>query len=429
MIEQVRHLTARMGKNNSPTIESYRDDGGYETAMKALAMEPEEVIEVVKASGLRGRGGAGFPTGLKWTFLPKEREKTYLCVNADESEPGTFKDRLILDFDPHLLLEGILITCHALKSDHAFIYIRGEFCRPYRRLRDAVREAYDAGLFGDNVMGTGRTLHCTIHRGGGAYICGEETALLNSIEGKKGQPRIKPPFPTNHGLFGKSTVINNVETLANVPLILRDGAEEFRKYGTEKSPGTRLFGVSGHVNRPGVYEFPHGIRLIDLIEDACGGVRDGNALKAVIPGGSSVPILTADEARELILCFDACMAAGTMLGSAGVIVMDETTCMVKALDRLTHFYGHESCGQCTPCREGSGWIAEIVSKIASGSGTPADLDKLVDLGRQISGNTICVFSDAVSMPVTSFTTKFRSEFEDHVNGGVCVAKKTTAATA
>ena len=422
VIEEVRLLTARIDKKDSHTLESYRADGGYETAKRALRMEPDEVTGIVKASGLRGRGGAGFPCGLKWTFLPKVREKTYLCVNADESEPGTFKDRVLLEYDPHLLIEGIIISCHALRSDHAFIYIRGEFCRPFTRIRDAVKEAYDAGILGADAMGPGRRLDVTIHRGGGAYICGEETALLNSIEGKKGQPRIKPPFPTNCGLFSQSTVINNVETLANVPIILRIGADEYRKHGTEKSTGTRLIGVSGHVNKPGVYELEHGVRLIDVIEDVCGGMRNGNALKAVIPGGSSVPVLTADEAKDLVLCFDECMAAGTMLGSAGVIVMDETTCMVWALDKLTHFYAHESCGPCTPCREGSGWIAELVSKIESGSGTPADLDKLVNLAGQIVGNTICVFSDAVSMPVTSFTTKFRSEFEAHVNGGSCLAK-------
>ncbi len=426
MIEETKVLTSRIHKKDSHTLESYREDGGYEAAAMALAMDPDEVTAIVKDSGLRGRGGAGFPTGLKWTFLPKDRDFTYLCVNADESEPGTFKDRVILDLDPHLMIEGTVISCHALKSEHAFIYIRGEFCRPYRRLVAAVQEAYEAGILGDNVLGTGRKLDITIHKGAGAYICGEETALLNSIEGLRGQPRIKPPFPTNHGLFGRSTVINNVETLANVPVILKEGAEVYRSRGTEKSPGTRLFSVSGHVERPGVYELEHGVSFKDMLNDICGGVKGGRALKAVVPGGSSVPVLTAEESMKLQMDFESCQECGTMLGSAGVIVMDETTDMVWALDKLTHFYAHESCGQCTPCREGTGWVAELVHLINQGRAKSADFDKLIDLGTQICGNTICVFSDAVFMPVMSYTTKFRSEFESKLIDSAPVHEKVGA---
>jgi len=403
MTGETKILKARMDREDSHTLDAYKSAGGYGTLRKALAMAPEDVVAVVKDSGLRGRGGAGFPTGLKWTFLPKEREITYLCVNSDESEPGTFKDRLILEKDPHLLIEGILISCHAIRCRHAYLYIRGEFCITYERIRDAVKEAYASGILGGGM-------DITIHRGAGAYICGEETALLNSIEGKKGQPRIKPPFPTNAGLFDKPTVINNVETLANVPFIVENGADAYRAHGTEKSPGTRLISVSGHVERRGVYEVEHGVAFRDFLEGLCGGVRGGKKLKAVIPGGSSTPVLTAEEALRVHLDFESVQEAGSMLGSGAVIVMDETTDMVWALDKLTHFYAHESCGQCTPCREGSGWIAELVHKIALGRGTMTDLEKLESLADQITGNTICVFSDATAMPVKSFVSKFRGEF-------------------
>ncbi|RPJ42177.1 MAG: NADH oxidoreductase (quinone) subunit F [Candidatus Latescibacterota bacterium] len=414
-----------MGNPESHTLRAAEAAGGYLASRKAFAMKPEEVVQIVKDSGLRGRGGAGFPTGLKWTFLPKERGTTYLCVNADESEPGTFKDRLILERDPHLLIEGILIACHAIRCEHAYLYIRGEFCLPYQRLRWATDEAYAAGLLGPNARGAGLSVDLTIHRGAGAYICGEETALLNSIEGKKGQPRIKPPFPTNAGLFGKPTVINNVETIANLPFILEKGVEAYRRVGTEKSPGTRLMSVSGHVERPGVYEVAHGIPMRALIEDLAGGIRGGRRLKALIPGGSSTPVLTAEEAYGVNVDFESVQAAGSMLGSGGCIVMDETTDMVWALDKLTHFYAHESCGQCTPCREGSGWIAEIVHRIAKGEGTVKDLAKLESLAEQIVGNTICVFSDALAMPVTSHVKKFRAEFEARLVDRAAAAAPTT----
>ncbi|MBN1826229.1 MAG: NADH-quinone oxidoreductase subunit NuoF [Candidatus Eisenbacteria bacterium] len=416
MIAETRVITARMNDTDSHTLEGARAAGGYDAARKAFAMEPEAVTALVKESGLRGRGGAGFPCGLKWSFLRKERDVTYLCVNADESEPGTFKDRLILERDPHLLIEGILIACRAIRCAHAYLYIRGEFDLPYRRIRDAAAEAYRAGLLGPDAAGSGHPIDLTIHRGAGAYICGEETGLLNSLEGRKGQPRIKPPFPTDAGLFGKPTVINNVETLANLPFILTSGAEAYRAHGTEKSPGTRLFGVSGHVERPGLFELAMGVPMRALIEDLCGGVRGGKRLKAVIPGGSSTPVLTAEEAMAVTLDFESVQEAGSMLGSAGVIVMDETTDMVKALDVLIRFYAHESCGQCTPCREGVIWIARTLHKIAEGRGGRADLEKLEDLAHGITGNTICVFSDAAAMPVLSFLSKFRGEFEARVSG-------------
>ncbi|MFH1680580.1 MAG: NADH-quinone oxidoreductase subunit NuoF [Candidatus Eisenbacteria bacterium] len=411
MTAETTLLKARMGNPESHTLAAARAAGGYRASAKALAAAPEEVVAAVKDSGLRGRGGAGFPTGLKWTFLPKNRDVTYLCVNSDESEPGTFKDRLILERDPHLLIEGVVIACHAIRSAHAYLYIRGEFCLPHERIRAAVDEAYASGLLGPDAGGPGRAIDLTIHRGAGAYICGEETALLNSVEGKKGQPRMKPPFPTNAGLFGKPTVINNVETLANLPFILERGPEAYRAIGTEKSPGTRLMSVSGHVERPGVYEVAHGVPMRGLIEDLAGGVRGGRRLKAVIPGGSSTPVLTAEEAYAVNVDFESVQAAGSMLGSGGCIVMDETTDMVWALDKLAHFYAHESCGQCTPCREGAGWIAEIVHKIAAGRGTAGDLEKLESLSSQIVGNTIYVFSDALAMPVVSHLRKFRAEFE------------------
>lgn len=414
MIAETILLKARMVNPDSHALVSARAAGAYRASAKALAEEPEEIVRLVKDSGLRGRGGAGFPTGLKWTFLPKNRDATYLCVNADESEPGTFKDRLILEKDPHLLIEGIVIACHAIRCAHAYLYIRGEFCLPYERIRAAAAEAYAAGLLGPNAGGSGQPIDLTIHRGAGAYICGEETALLNSIEGKKGQPRMKPPFPTNVGLFGKPTVINNVETLANLPFIVENGPDAYRAIGTEKSPGTRLMSVSGHIEKPGVYEVAHGVPMRGLIEDLAGGVRGGRKLKALIPGGSSTPVLTAEEAYAVNVDFESVQATGSMLGSGGCIVMDETTDMVWALDKLAHFYAHESCGQCTPCREGSGWIAEIVQKIAAGNGTRKDLEKLESLAAQIVGNTICVFSDALAMPVVSHVTKFRAEFEAHL---------------
>ncbi|MCA9729080.1 MAG: NADH-quinone oxidoreductase subunit NuoF [Candidatus Eisenbacteria bacterium] len=417
---EVKLLTRNFENPESWTLAAYEKAGGYRTFPKALAMDPEAVIQLVKDSGLRGRGGAGFPTGMKWGFVPKGTEKPkYLCVNADESEPGTFKDRYLLEKDPHALIEGIIITCWAVGIHHAYVYIRGEFGLPYYRLRDAVQEAYDKGYLGTNVGGKGFQLDITIHRGAGAYICGEETGLIESLEGKKGQPRLKPPFPAVIGVFGCPTVVNNVETIQAVTWILEHGAAEYKKYGTEKSPGTKLFSVSGHVNRPGVFEIPLGLPCKTLVHDLCGGIRNGKRQKANIVGGSSVPVLTGEEADQVDLDYESLAAAGTMLGSGGMIVMDEDTCMVWTLAVILKFYAHESCGQCTPCREGTGWIRNLVYRLEAGGGTAQDLDKLLSITKNMMGTTICVLADAAAMPTESFLKKFRREFEAHAGAGRC----------
>ncbi|MDM7915982.1 MAG: NADH-quinone oxidoreductase subunit NuoF [Candidatus Eisenbacteria bacterium] len=417
---EVRLLTRNFDHPASWTLDAYEGAGGYRAVRKALAMEPAAVIEEVKKSGLRGRGGAGFPTGMKWSFVPKESKlPKYLCVNADESEPGTFKDRYLLERDPHALLEGIVITCWAVGIHSAYVYIRGEFGLPYHRLQDAVEEAYAKGYLGKSVFGSRFDLDVTIHRGAGAYICGEETGLIESLEGKTGKPRIKPPFPALVGVFGGPTVVNNVETLTAVPWILENGADAYHAWGTEKSPGTKLFSVSGPVVRPGVYEIPLGLPLPDLVYGLCGGIRDGKKMKANIPGGSSVPVLTAAEAEKVNLDYEALAAAGTMLGSGGMIVIDEDTCMVWALSIIEKFYAHESCGQCTPCREGTGWLRDLVSRLEAGGGTPGDMDKILSITRNMIGTTICVLSDAAAMPAASFVQKFRPEFEAHVGAGRC----------
>lgn len=407
-------LTKNWGVKDSHKLGVYESDGGYSTLKKLFAMQPVEVVEEVKKSGLRGRGGAGFPTGLKWSFVPQDNPKPkYLCVNADESEPGTFKDRYILELDPHRLLEGIIICCYAIRSNTAYIYIRGEFVFPYHRLEEAVAEAYAKGYLGKNIQGSGYDLDVFVHRGAGAYICGEETALMESLEGKRGMPRLKPPFPAVVGLFGCPTVINNVETIAALPYIMGQGADAYRKFGTEKSPGTKLFSVSGHVQKPGNYEVPLGYPFKKLLED-CGGMREGRALKAVIPGGSSVPILTAAECEDLTLDYEGCAAKGSMLGSGGLIVMDETVDMVKALTNLAHFYAHESCGQCSPCREGTGWSYKILHRIVAGEGRVGDIEQLVANADNMAGKTICVLADALAMPIWSYVKKFRKEFEAYI---------------
>lgn len=417
---EVRLLTRNFGIPESWTIAAYERAGGYRTAPRVLAMDPAAVIEETKKSGLRGRGGAGFPTGMKWSFVPKDsKAPKYLCVNADESEPGTFKDRYLLELDPHALVEGIVICCWAVGIHHAYIYIRGEFGLPYYRIRDAVAEAYAKGYLGKGIFGTSFDLDVTIHRGAGAYICGEETGLIESLEGKTGQPRIKPPFPAVVGVFGGPTVVNNVETIAALPWIFEHGADAYKKYGTEKSPGTKLFSVSGPVVRPGVYEIPLGMPLKTLVHDLCGGLRDGKGMKANIVGGSSVPVLTGEEAMAVDLDYESLAAAGTMLGSGGMIVIPEGTCMVWALAVLEKFYAHESCGQCTPCREGTGWLRDLVTRLESGGGSQGDLDKILSITRNMIGTTICVLSDAAAMPAASFVTKFRSEFELHVGAGRC----------
>ncbi|HKY63750.1 MAG TPA: NADH-quinone oxidoreductase subunit NuoF [bacterium] len=409
-------MTKNWGVKDSHKLSVYESNGGYRTLTKLFAMKPVDVVEEVKKSGLRGRGGAGFPTGLKWSFVPQDNPKPkYLCVNADESEPGTFKDRFIMELDPHLLLEGIIVCCYAIRSHTAYIYIRGEFVFPYHRLEEAVAEAYAKGYLGKNIQGSGYDLDVYVHRGAGAYICGEETALMESLEGKRGWPRLKPPFPAVVGLFGCPTVINNVETIAALPYIMREGADGYRKFGTEKSPGTKLFSVSGHVQRPGNYEVPLGYPLKKLIYEDCGGMRDGKALKAVIPGGSSVPVLTAAECEDLTLDYEACVAKGSMLGSGGLIVMDETVDMVKALENLAHFYSHESCGQCSPCREGTGWSYKILKRMVAGEGRPGDIEQLVANADNMAGKTICVLADALAMPIWSYVKKFRKEFEKYIN--------------
>jgi NADH-quinone oxidoreductase subunit F len=403
-------------------IETYMKNGGYTALEKAVtSMTPEEVVEEVVKSGLRGRGGAGFPAGRKWSFLPKDgRKPVYLCVNADESEPGTFKDRELMEKEPHMVIEGTLITAYAIKCRTAFIYIRGEFAYAARQLARAIQEAGKKGFVGKNVLGKGVDIEIIIHRGAGAYICGEETALMTSLEGNQGYPRVKPPFPAISGLYGCPTIINNVETLSNVPHIVNRGGDWFASIGTPKSTGTKIFCLSGHVNKPGNYELPMGTPLRELIYEYGGGIRDGRNLKAVIPGGSSVPVLTADKV-DVRLDFESLAEAGTMLGSAGVIVVDETVCMVKAALNMSRFYQHESCGQCTPCRQGTYWLQRILHRIEHGQGREEDLDLLLDICSNIEGNTICPLGDAAVPAVRSTVRNFREEYEYHIANKKCLA--------
>ncbi len=408
---EVRVLSTHFGDPRARTMDGALANGRYQALKKAFEMGPDAVTEEVKASGLRGRGGAGFPTGVKWSFMPKEPTKPhYLCCNADESEPGTFKDRELMRWDPHQLIEGCLIGAFAIRAQHAYIYCRGEFFEASSVLAKAVEDAYANGYAGENIMGSGVDIDVTVHVGAGAYICGEETGLMNSLEGRRGQPRVKPPFPAAVGAFGMPTTVNNVETLSAVPHIIANGGQWYRQWGTEKSPGTKLFCVSGHVSRPGNYELPLGFPLKELIEDVCGGIRDGHKLKAVIPGGSSVPILSAEECESCNLDYEGVASAGSMLGCASVIVMDETTDIVKQVRRMAYFYAHESCGQCTPCREGSAWVTKILQRIEDGRGTEEDLDTLMEVTTQMTGTTICVLSDSVAAPVQSSIKKFRDEY-------------------
>ncbi len=392
--------------------------GGYQALRKALAMKPAEVIDVVKEAGLRGRGGAGFPAGMKWSFMPKEKSKPhYLCCNADESEPGTFKDREIMRWTPHALIEGCAVALHAIQAEVAYVYIRGEFTEAIRVMQGALDEAYKEGVLGANAMGTGRRLDVWIHRGAGAYICGEETALMNSIEGKRGNPRIRPPFPAQMGVFGMPTTVNNVETITSVPHILNRGAAWYKglSLSNPKSAGTKLFSICGHVARPGNYEVTMGFPLRELLYDMA-GLRPGRTLKAVQPGGSSVPLITRAEAESCLLDYEGCVAAGTQLGSGGMIVYDDSADLVYQIMRLARFYAHESCAQCTQCREGTGWTVRILERILSGKGEMQDLDLLLDLGEQMTGKTICVLSDSCAAPVVSGIKKFRSEFEAYITG-------------
>jgi NADH-quinone oxidoreductase subunit F len=412
-------LSSRFRDPDGTWWDSYVAGGGYAAARKALSMTPAQIIDEVCQASLRGLGGAGFPTGKKWSFIPKANPKPrYLVVNADEGEPGTFKDRYILERDPHALIEGMVIAAYAIESHKAYVYVRGEYVRPSQRLGRAIEEAYAHGWLGTNIQGSGFDLDVVIHRGAGAYICGEETALLTSLEGGKGFPRIKPPFPAISGLFQCPTIVNNVETLACLPFILREGAKRFAALGTARQGGTRLFSVCGHVNRPGLYEAPVSVTLRELIDRYAQGVRGGRTLKAAIPGGISAKVLTADEI-DVCMDFDSLIAAGTMAGSGGVIVMDDSTCMLEALLSAAKFFAHESCGQCSPCREGTGWIHRIVHRIAVGRGRLQDLDDLLAIARDMEGKTICVFADAAAWPVQSYITKFRSEFEEHIRTGRC----------
>jgi len=395
------------------TLASYRERGGYDAWEKVLKNQTprEEIIETLKTSGLRGRGGAGFPTGLKLSFMPRDAQgQKYIVCNSDESEPGTFKDRDILRFNPHQVIEGMALAGYAIGATIGFNYIRGEYYEPWQRFEAALIEARQAGLLGENLMGSEIAFELYSQRGAGAYICGEETALLESLEGKKGQPRFKPPFPAQVGAFGKPTTINNTETLASIPPIIRNGAEWFSSIGVENSGGTKIYSVSGHVNRPGNYEVPMGMPFRDLLEMA-GGVQDGRALKAVIPGGSSVPVVPADAIMECTMDYDGLSQVGSALGAGSVIVMDETTCMVEVLERISYFYFAESCGQCTPCREGTGWLYRMIRRIRNGEGTHADLDRLKSVADRIEGRTICALGDAAAWPVQSFLKHFRHEFE------------------
>jgi NADH-quinone oxidoreductase subunit F len=416
-------LSSRFKDPEGTWLEAYIADGGYEAAKKALGMSREAVIGEVLNANLRGLGGAGFPAGRKWSFIPKNSEKpVYLVANADEGEPGTFKDRYIMERDPHALLEGMLIAAHAIGSHKGYIYIRGEYFRSAKRMQRAIDEAKAAGWLGKNIQGSGFDLDIIVHRGAGAYICGEETALLSSLEGGKGYPRLKPPFPAISGLFSCPTIVNNVETLACVPFILKNGAEKFVEIGNDKQGGTRLFCVSGHVNRPGVYEAPVSITLRELIEDCGQGMRDGGKLKAIVPGGISARVLTADEI-DVEMDFDSLMKAGSMAGSGGVMVMDDSTCMVEALDSASRFYAEESCGQCSPCREGTGWVHRILTRVMAGGGNLQDIKDLVAIADDMEGKTICVFADAAAWPVQSYIAKFRSEFEEFITSGRKIEKK------
>ena len=411
-------LTDRWDADRSWTLDSYHAGGGYQALRTAVGMDPAEVVTAVKESGLRGRGGAGFPTGMKWGFLPApDGGPRYLVVNADESEPGTCKDIPLMLATPHLLVEGAIITSYAIGCHHAFIYVRGEVLHVYRRLLEAVAEARAAGYLGPDVLGTGYDLEITVHAGAGAYICGEETALLDSLEGKRGQPRLKPPFPAVAGLYGRPTVINNVESIASVPSIVSGGADWFRSMGTERSTGFGLFSLSGHVRRPGQYEAPLGITLRELL-DMAGGVRAGHTLKFWTPGGSSTPLLTAEH-LDVPLDYEAVGAAGSMLGTRALQIFDDSTCVVRAITRWAEFYAHESCGKCTPCREGTFWMKQILARIEHGQGTMEDLDTLLDVCDNILGRAFCALGDGATSTITSGIALFRDEFEAHVTGGGC----------
>ncbi len=411
-------------QKNAWSLKTYEANGGYSVWRKILKGEftPEQIIDELKTSGLRGRGGAGFPTGLKWSFMPRNAEgQKYVVCNSDEGEPGTCKDRDILRYNPHSVIEGMAIGGFVMNATAGYNYIRGEFMEPFNRFEGALKEAYKAGLLGEKIQGSDVDFNLYAHLGAGAYVCGEETALLESLEGKKGQPRFKPPFPANIGLYGRPTTINNTESFASVPEILARGGQWFADLGVENSGGCKLFSVSGHVNNPSNFEVPMGTPFQDLLEMA-GGIRDGHKLKAVIPGGSSTPVLTADAAMKMTMDYDGIEKAGSMLGAGSVIVMDDSTCMVEALTRLAHFYYDESCGQCTPCREGTGWLYRMLKRILDGNGKKGDIDLLMGVQDKIMGNTICALGDAAAMPVESFLRNFREEFEYYIEHGKSMVK-------
>jgi NADH-quinone oxidoreductase subunit F len=415
-------LFSQYFKESARPLDFYlKEMGGYRALKKAFSMTPDAITEEMKKSNMRGRGGAGFPTGMKWGFIPKEAPKPkYLVCNADESEPGTFKDRDIMRYTPHLLIEGMVIGGYAIGAKIGYIYIRGEYVREAKLLNAAIEEAYAKGYLGKNIQGSGFDFELTVHRGAGAYICGEETGLLNSLEGKRGEPRVKPPFPAQVGAFGGPTVVNNVETLAAVPYIVNKGGEWHAKLGKiEKSGGTRLISISGHVKKPGVYEVNAGAMTVrQLIYDVAGGILNDRKLKAVIPGGSSAPVLTADEI-DVIYDIEPLMKIGTMMGSAALMVVSEDYCLVKLIQRITKFYEHESCGQCTPCREGCKWMEDVLHRIEHGHGREQDLALLLDIADNIGGKTLCALGDAAAGPVASFVKKFRPDFEAHIRGGKC----------
>jgi NADH-quinone oxidoreductase subunit F len=414
-------LTQNIHRKDSEKITTYLTNGGYQASRRALTeFTPEELIELVKRSGLRGRGGAGFPAGVKWGFMPKDPQiQKYLAVNTDEGEPGTFKDRQIVEGDPHQVIEGVIITCYAIGASRAYVYIRGEFFLGVKRWIKAIADAYEHGFLGSNIFGTSINLDMSVHRGAGAYICGEETAMLESLEGKPGRPRMKPPYPTQSGLFSLPTIVHNIETLACVPHIVSRGADWFASIGTEESKGPKIFSVSGHVEKPGNYELPLGVTLREIIFEHAGGIRNGNKLKAIIPGGASTPILTADQV-DTPMAFETLEKVGSQLGTGGIVVMDETTCMVEVARRSTKFFAHESCGKCVPCRIGSIRLFEILDRIENGQGLPDDIEKILYFARNINGNTFCPLGSALVNPARSSILKFREEFEYHIQYKNCM---------
>jgi len=413
------YLTEHFADDSFKTLEGYKRRGGYEALRKALAMEPDAVSELVKASGLQGRGGAGFGTGMKWGFMPKGSDKPkYLVCNADESEPGSFKDRILMERGPHQILEGILIAAWATGAAKTFVYVRGEYAFPADQVESAIAEATADGIIGERVLGKDFSHDIVLMRGAGAYICGEETGLLESLEGKKGQPRKKPPFPAQYGAFGMPTTVNNIETFSHVPHILKNGSDWFRSFGTEKSPGTTLFGVSGQAKRPGLYELPLGTPLDEIVFEHGGGPFEGRRVKGVIPGGMSMPILPANL-LDVPMANEFLRERKTMLGTGGIMVMDDTTCMVRASCVISYFFRDESCGQCTQCREGTGWIHKIVQRIERGAGVEQDIEILEDIAGKMEGQTICAFADAAAWPIQGMLRHFREDFEDHVRQGKC----------